>query len=76
MIQITRTTHIKSGILYNKLKDIGKFKTEQRLVNLNADRKRLWFEDLREMNDEISIDSMPISMSFVNWKRQGYEESK
>ena len=34
-------------------------------MNLNADRKRIWFEDLRDVNDGKMINSMPISMSFI-----------
>ncbi|MDH5417410.1 MAG: hypothetical protein OEW86_05390 [Nitrosopumilus sp.] len=45
---------------------IGKFKTVERMVNLNADRKRLWFEELKNVNDGKLIDSMPISMNFTN----------
>ena len=48
-----------------KIQDIGKFKTVERLVDLNADRKRMWFEELRDVNDGKIIDSMPISMSFI-----------
>jgi len=33
-------------------------------VNLNADRKRMWFEDLRDVNDGKMIDSMPLSMNY------------
>ena len=29
----------------------GKFKTVKRLVNLNADKKRLWFKDLYKLKD-------------------------
>jgi len=36
------------------------------LVDLNADRKRLWFEKLTDVNDGIMIDSMPISLNFVD----------
>ena len=34
-------------------------------MNLNADKKRIWFEDLRGVNDGKMINSMPISMSFI-----------
>jgi len=30
----------------------GKFKTVKRLVNLNADKKRLWFKDLYKLKDD------------------------
>jgi hypothetical protein len=43
---------------------MGKFSTVQRLVNLNADRKRMWFEDLKDINDEKMIDSLPILMNY------------
>jgi hypothetical protein len=51
-------------LISNSLEDIGKFSTVQRLVNLNADRKRMWFEDLKDVNDGIMIDSLPISLSY------------
>lgn len=51
------------GGLWNK---IGKFNVIERLVDLNADRKRLWFETLQNVNDGMMIDSMPISLNFVN----------
>ena len=35
-----------------------------REFNLNADRKRLWFEELRDVNDRRMIESMPISMNY------------
>jgi len=44
---------------------VGKFKTVERLVNLNADKKRLWFKDLRNIEDEIMIDSMPLNLDFM-----------
>jgi len=34
--------------------------------DLNADRKRLWFEDISSINDGKMIDSMPISLSFIS----------
>ena len=38
-------------------------------MNLNADRKRKWFEDLTDINDGKMIDSLPFSMNhFKNGK--------
>ncbi|MDR3782931.1 MAG: hypothetical protein P4K92_06470 [Candidatus Nitrosotalea sp.] len=48
----------------NSLGKIGKFSTVQRLVNLNADKKRMWFEDLKDINDGKMIDSLPICMNY------------
>jgi len=36
----------------------------ERKVDLNADRKRLWFEELRDINEERLIDSVPISLNY------------
>jgi hypothetical protein len=30
----------------------------------NADKKRMWFEDLKDINDGKMIDSLPISMIY------------
>ncbi len=54
------TNHLNSSI-----SEIGKFKTVEKLVNLNVDTKRMWFEKLVDVNDGIMIDSMPITMSFI-----------
>ena len=34
-------------------------------MNLSADRKRMWFEELVDVNDGKMIDSMPISFNFM-----------
>jgi len=36
----------------------------QRLVNLNADLKSMWCEDLKDINDGKMIDLLPISMNY------------
>jgi len=59
-----RVNRLRTSILSDSIKDIGKFKIIERLVNLNADRKRMWFENLTDVNDEKMIDSMSISLSF------------
>jgi len=45
--------------------EIGKFSTVQRLVNLNADRKRLWLDTLQSINDKKMNMSVPICMDFL-----------
>ena len=49
MVKTTRTTHIKSGILYNKLKDVGKIEPYSKKINLNSDKKRNWFSELSHL---------------------------
>jgi len=75
-MKVLRVGRLRTSILSDSIGDIGKFKTVERRVNLNADMKRLWFENMIDVNDGKMIDSMPISMSFVDWKRQSYKESK
>ena len=61
-----RSSGLRISILSNCICDIGKFKMIERRVNLNADQKRMWFENLSDVNDGKMIDSMPISLSFVD----------
>ena len=50
--------------------DIGKIKTFEREVDLNADKKRFWLGTLSAINHE-SNDSMPISLNHftIVWKK-------
>lgn len=57
---------MRISIIQNVISKIEKIKPETREVNLNADRKRMWFKDLKDVNDRIKIDSIPISMNFFN----------
>jgi hypothetical protein len=65
MVQTTRTTHIKSGILYNKLKDVGKIEPYSKKINLNSDKKRNWFSELKSLNDKTNCDSDAIPSDIV-----------
>ena len=56
-MKVLRVNRLRTAILSNSIDQIGKFKTVERLVNLNADRKRMWFEDLLDVNDGKMIDS-------------------
>jgi len=42
-----------------------KFNVIERLIDLNTDRKRLWFQQLNDVNDGMMIDSMPISLNYI-----------
>ena len=64
VFNLLRVNRLRTAILSDSINDIGKFSTVKRLVNLNADRKRMWFEDLKDINDDIMIDSMSISMNY------------
>jgi hypothetical protein len=65
LVKTTKTTHIKSGILFNKLKDVGKIETYEKKINLNSDKKRLWISELKSLNDKTFCDSMPIPIDLV-----------
>lgn len=62
VMKVLRTNRLRSSILSGNVQDVGKFQTIERRVNLNADDKRMWFEELRNVNDCKMIDSMPVSM--------------
>ena len=64
VMNVLKVNRIRTAILSDSIEDIGKFSTVKRLVNLNADMKRLWFEELRDVNDGIIMDSMPISLNY------------
>jgi hypothetical protein len=64
-VKTTRNTHIKSGILYNKLKDVGKIETYEKKINLNSDKKRFWLSELKSLNDGTFCDSIPIPIDLV-----------
>ncbi len=47
----------------DNIANIGKFSMIERKVDLNADIKRLWFEELRNINEQRLIGSLPISLN-------------
>ncbi len=57
------SSRLRSSILQNKIADIGKIKTFEREVNLNADRKRFWLDNLTAINHETN-DSVTISLNY------------
>jgi len=61
-----RVNRLRTAILTDSIAQIGKFKTVERLVNLNADRKRMWFKDLKNVNEKTMIDSLPLSLNYFN----------
>jgi len=69
VFKVLRVNRLRTSILSDSISDIGKFNVIERLVDLNADRKRLWFEKLTDINDGIMIDSMPISLNHFEKKQ-------
>lgn len=64
-VKTTKTTHIKSGIAYNKLDKIGIIEEYEKKINLNADLKRFWHSKLESLNDGKFCDSLPIPIDLV-----------
>lgn len=64
-VKTTRTTHIKSGILFNKLKDVGKIEEYEKKINLNSDKKRFWFSELKSLKDNSFCDSVAMPIDLV-----------
>jgi len=56
---------LRTSIHSDRISEIGKFNVIERLVDLNADKKRLWFEKLTNVNDGMMIVSMPISLNYI-----------
>ena len=66
VFNLLRVNRLRTAILSDTINEIGKFKIVERLVNLNADKKRLWFKEIKNIEDKIMIDSMPISMNYFD----------
>ena len=58
-VKSTKTTHIKGGIKYNRIKDIGKIGEYEKKINLNSDKKRFWVADLESLKDKTCCHSAP-----------------
>lgn len=65
LVKTTKTIHIKSGILYNKLDKVGQIKPYEKKINLNSDKKRFWFSELKSLNDGSWCNSSPIPIDLV-----------
>lgn len=60
---VNRNSRLRSAILQNRIKDIGKIKPQVKEINLNADRKRFWLGKVESIDDKIMNESMPLSMN-------------
>jgi len=63
-MKVLRSKRLRSSILQDTIKDIGKIKPIIREVNLNADKKRFWLGEIESIDSEIMNESMPISMNY------------
>ena len=55
------------------IKDVGKFKTFKREIDLNADTKRFWPEKIRTIHSDSCVESMPLDVNldgrlYSRWK--------
>jgi len=76
-VETTHLQNIKSAIIRNLHKDIGKIRRYKKKVYLNSDRKRLWNRNLERIDDNVMCDSAPINLdiegeiiaepSEINW---------
>ena len=55
--------HLKSGIIRNLHKSIGKIRKYKKKVYLNSDKKRKWDKNLERIDNETCCDSIPINMN-------------
>ena len=59
-----RSSRLRSSILQDRLSDIGKIKTFEKEVNLNADMKRFWLGEIESIDSRIMNESVPISLNY------------
>jgi len=61
--KVLRNTRLRSSILLDTVSEIGKIKTIERQVNLNADKKRFWLGEIEKIDFKVMNESMPISLN-------------
>ena len=66
VFNLTRVNRLRTSIISNSLEDIGKFSTVRRLMNLNADKKRMWLNNLSSIEDREMNVSVPICMNYFH----------
>jgi hypothetical protein len=65
LVQTTRNTHIRSGILRGKLENVGKIEVYRKKIGLNSDKKRFWLNDLTSLHEKRSCDSVPLHINLI-----------
>lgn len=61
--RILRPKRLRSSILQDSVDEVGKFSEIERELNLNADKKRVWLNNLSSIEDHEMNVSVPISMN-------------
>lgn len=62
--KVLRSYRLRSSILQDKLSEIGKIKTFEKEVNLNADKKRFWLGEIESIDSRIMNESVSISLNY------------
>jgi|APSaa5957512535_1039671.scaffolds.fasta_scaffold17890_2 hypothetical protein len=65
-LRTKKTTHIKGGIVRDKIEDIGKIEEYDKKIFLNSDRKRFWFSQLTSLNKKTFCDSAPMPADMID----------
>lgn len=65
--KVLRNTRLRSSILQDSISEIGKIKEFEREIDLNADRKRFWLENLTSIDLKIINESMPIYINYLKY---------
>src|SRR3989441_1510673 len=56
-LKVLRPKRLRSSILQDSVNEVGKFSEIERELNLNADKKRLWFERIENIDSKTMNDS-------------------
>ena len=64
--KILRPNRLRSSILQDSISKIGKFSEFEREINLNADKKRLWFDKLSSVESKKMNVSTPLPLNFLS----------
>jgi hypothetical protein len=62
--RVLRNSRLRSSILQDTISNIGKIKEIEREIDLNADKKRLWLEELSSIDSKEINESTSISLNF------------
>ena len=63
--KVLRANRLVRSIIGNKISEIGKIREQTKKIDLNADKKRLWFEKLTGINDKMNR-SLPLSLNYFS----------
>lgn len=63
ILERKKPQRLKSAILRGVIKDVGKFRTFRKEIDLNADTKRFWPERITTIHSELCVGSMPLDVN-------------